>query len=224
MTDYPVQCYDCNGEPYGRYVNNFKIDYDTLKFNVPGWLSEDIERDEVEFEAFADENTFPFPSGTIGKTYERDEVEVVLQYFAEWNGSEEWFDCDRDWFDAISRKSVCPTREIFRLVISKTETTTQPVDHSKTCESCQQTTLLAENDRQDQPVEKEPETVDQAEHKKITGFDTPAERISYEEGYNDAISVCMDYIRKWKGKRNSELGMLLDAKFQDWQKKQEASR
>lgn len=67
MTEYPVQCYNNNGEPYGRYVNP----YGDYPLYIHPWH---------QFEKLADANTFPFPSGTIGKTYERDEVEGGYQY------------------------------------------------------------------------------------------------------------------------------------------------
>lgn len=63
MTQHKVECFEHNGEPYGRYVNPYFID-NLLK---PGY---------AEFESFVNSNKFPFPGGTIGKTYERGEVEV----------------------------------------------------------------------------------------------------------------------------------------------------
>lgn len=78
MTEYPVQCFEHNGEPYGRYANPYispdGVYHPNSKFH--------------DFETFAESNTFPFSSGTIGKTYERDEVEVVTEfkdgYLPEW--------------------------------------------------------------------------------------------------------------------------------------------
>lgn len=179
MTEYLVQCFDNNGEPYGRYCNPHK-EYKGIK------PFETLNIEWQNFEFFAETYTFPMPGAEIGKTYETGEVEVVFQYFAELNGiSDDWIDCDQVWYDVMNKNSVCPTRAMFCLT---------------------------------QPVEKEPETVEQAEHKKITGFDSPSERKAYEEGYDDAINVCMDYIRKWKGTTNSGLGEVLYNKFNEWQK------
>lgn len=132
MTEYPVQCFEHNGEPYGRYKNPYGSE---INHPVHGTIeSRDIGWDE--FNQFAEANAFPMPGGTIGKTYKRDEVEVEYQYFAEWNnGIEEWLECDRAWFDAISRKSVCPTRQIFRLIPPPVEK--EPETVHVVCEECE---------------------------------------------------------------------------------------
>lgn len=179
MTEYPVQCFDNNGEPYGRYLNP----------NPEYKYSSDYQKSKIyqAFEMFSYHNTFPFPSGTIGKTYERDEVEILYQYFAELNGITDWIDCDQRWYDTMNKNSVCPTRAMFCLP---------------------------------QPVEKEPETVELTEYRKITGFNTPEERKAYEEGRDDEQKVLIDFIRNWKGATNSGLGEILYNKFIDWQKQQ----
>lgn len=161
MTDYPVQCFDNNGEPYGRFINP----YENQKLADLEW---------EEFEAFAAANTFPFPSGTIGKTYEGDEVEVVWQYFAELNGiSDDWIDCDQRWYDVMNKNSVCPTRTMFCL---------------------------------SQPVEKEPETVDLL-------------RCSCgKEGIKG-----VDVWQPFAPHRNTVICETCWNKFQDWQRKQEAT-
>jgi|GEM_PF-4505475 len=70
MVEYKVQCIDINGLPYGRYVNpNSKL-HGILQQLNEHWC---------KFESLADANTFPFPAGTIGKIYEREEVEGPIQ-------------------------------------------------------------------------------------------------------------------------------------------------
>lgn len=123
MTDYPVQCFDNNGEPYGRYVTKLT----TMHINCGCNTCKEI----------LALSTFPFSSGIIGKTYERDEVEVVEQILTM---VDMWLDVkhitteNRDKFKVIrpDRATIGDThfryRKIFRLVISKTETATQPVE------------------------------------------------------------------------------------------------
>lgn len=110
MTEYPVLCFDNNGEPYGGpEVKNpiiFNCSCEGCKKAVK-WV---------------ESNTFPFPSGTIGKMYEKDEVEKIQQTFD--LILKKWFDTDMQ-----SREMQYKTRQIFRLT--------------------------------PQPVEKEPETVEE---------------------------------------------------------------
>lgn len=76
MTPHKVQCYNNNGEPYGRYV-----------VTHPGAGRPYFSKKEAKciydeyskLQDFVETNKFPFPSGTIGKTYERDEVEIEYQ-------------------------------------------------------------------------------------------------------------------------------------------------
>lgn len=105
MTDYPVQCYNINGEPYGRYVNPHNKYHEDMAHS--------------EFEAFAEANTFPFPSGTIGKTYERDEVEVVWQIRPKTQRNY-WRNITHDQYLESANADVADYRQIFRL--------TQPVE------------------------------------------------------------------------------------------------
>lgn len=116
MTEYPVQCFGHNGEPYGRYCNP----HGEYPPYIKPWH---------EFEKYAKENTFPMLGAEIGKTYEREEIEVVWQikngYYKEWENMEGVKNPDPSTFAAAGYE----TRQIFRLT---------------------------------QPVEKEPETVEQA--------------------------------------------------------------
>lgn len=52
-------------------------------------------------------------------------------------------------------------------------------------------------------------------NKEITGFDTVAERVAYDEGYSANQKVMMQWIEKWDGSTNSTLGELLDRKFKE---------
>lgn len=116
MTEYPVQCFEHNGEPYGRYCNPVEVN---SEIDLHNWK---------DFETFSKEYTFPMPSGTIGKTYEMDEVEVA---------SQAW---EFDWVDATltidQYKSISfDTRQIFRLIPQPVEK--EPVSMKKVkCDKC----------------------------------------------------------------------------------------
>lgn len=175
MTDYPVQCYNNNGEPYGRYCNPFE-EYTGIK------PFESLNGRWEIFEDFAESNSFPMPGAEIGKTYDRDQVEVVWQMCERDEDSAfsfDWVDDEFGMHRKYSNDFPDDYRQIFRL-ISKTETT--------------------------QPVEKEPETVDRLTcscgKEGIKGVDVGQPFAPY----SDRV-ICKTC---WN-------------KFQDWQKKQEAS-
>lgn len=179
MTPHPVECFINNGEPYGRYVLPEGFEH---SFLMIGWSSPS---------SFINVNTFPFPSGSIGKTYEREEVEVI--------------ELDDDLEIAIYE-----SKSIFRLV-------PQPVGHSKTPDSCNQTDLLSENSRQSQPVEKEPETAE--ENARIENLNNSYNnRASKEISTGDAISTLDEANGYNKGFYDGWKAAT------DWQKKKEASR
>jgi hypothetical protein len=160
MTPHKVQCFDNNGEPYGRYVNPHPeyIGIKPFEYLNGQW--------EI-FEDFTESNTFPFPSGTIGKTYERDEVELGLQVHMK--SKDKWEDRDISEIDAYTFKgSEWDTRQIFRLI--------------------------------PQPVEKEPETVEQA-----------IERLTSDGFGLNSENYIVGFMRGFK-------------EGADWQKKQEAYR
>lgn len=51
--------------------------------------------------------------------------------------------------------------------------------------------------------------MNKAEHKKITGFNTPAEYSAYELGRQHEQNVIADWIIKWDGNENSAMGKIL---------------
>ena len=48
----------------------------------------------------------------------------------------------------------------------------------------------------------------------ITGFKTPSELAAYEKGREHEQKVIMEWIRKWDGSTNSEMGSLLKEKLE----------
>lgn len=52
-------------------------------------------------------------------------------------------------------------------------------------------------------------------HKDITGFDTPEEFFAYESGRIHKEKMIIDFIKKWNGNTNSELGFILNKKFKE---------
>lgn len=130
MTEYPVQCYDNNGEPYGRYVtlvNNENCHDYKERYGIDGFVCRDS--DDC-FCKYSEANTFPFPSGTIGKTYERDEVEVVKQRF--YPDKNDWVDCNDHVFSSINKFSTYPyARQIFRLIPQPVEKEPDPIISSR---------------------------------------------------------------------------------------------
>lgn len=62
------------------------------------------------------------------------------------------------------------------------------------------------------PVDSTPITSEgdgREDYKSITGFNTADARASYEDGCNDKESVIIEWIEKWDGSTNSQLGKLL---------------
>ena len=56
---------------------------------------------------------------------------------------------------------------------------------------------------------------DKEEHKQITGFDTPAEYSAYCLGRHDEEMTIVEWIRKWDGSTNSQLGQILFSKMKE---------
>jgi len=54
-----------------------------------------------------------------------------------------------------------------------------------------------------------------ADFKQVTGFDTPSELAAYEKGRSDEQKVIIEWIGKWGGKSNSQMGQLLNKKFRE---------
>jgi hypothetical protein len=48
-----------------------------------------------------------------------------------------------------------------------------------------------------------------ADYKEITGFNSPTERLAYEQGRAHEEEVIFNYIKSWNGHTNSALGELL---------------
>lgn len=132
MTPHKVECFTGpNGEPYGRYENS--VEFKNGPENDLEWL---------EMDRVINLNTFPFPSGIIGKTYERDDVEVVWQV---WDtilvGSGMRRRFDKGWRDRIgSLKYTQPSensmlvykyRAIFNLIPQAVEKEPETVKHAE---------------------------------------------------------------------------------------------
>lgn len=158
MTPHKVQCYEHNGEPYGRSYGNIHPD------------------------TFCPNNCLelPFPSGTIGKTYERDEVEVGYQsMYIDGYLSLDFKDCSFEQYKTAYMLFGSNTvQKIFRLI--------------------------------PQPVEKEPEIVEQ--------------ELSSRQ-YIEQVYGTSTFARSIECKDAESLMDMMDD-FLDWamQKKQEASR
>lgn len=210
-------------------------------------IYQDLNKSEWEkFETFADINTFLCEGAEIGKTYEMDEIEVAWQVKRD---NFDWTDTDdpdymsefgyslRQIFrltqpvekEPETHKWImfgeCPRCGNCGEVFTKSKEEGWVYDEEEArCGECSLKGIVSVEDSECADIiwddYEEPETVDQAEYKKITGFDTPAERKAYEEGREDEAKVIFDFIRKWDGKTNSGLGEMLDDKFRDWQKQQ----
>jgi hypothetical protein len=56
---------------------------------------------------------------------------------------------------------------------------------------------------------------DEEEHKHMAGFDTPAEYSAYCLGRHDEAITITEWIRKWDGSTNSQLGQILFSKMKE---------
>lgn len=122
MTDYPVQCFEHKGKPYGRYCNLL----------TDGHLYSLMQAEFEALEIFAEHNTFPFPSGIIGQTYDRDEVEVGYQsrYLNDLL-TIDFSDCSFEEYQHAYRScSSLSVRQIFRLIPQSVEKEPETVEQT----------------------------------------------------------------------------------------------
>lgn len=182
MTPHKVQCLDNNGEPYGRYVR---------------CRQSEGERNYLEDKSFIEivrSNIFPFPSGTIGKTYEIDEVEVTEQIYL--TLSEGWIDIEHLTPESKKR---------FKVISSDTGSIRDALFHYR------------QIFRLTQPVEKEPETVS------ISQMNEAFDKALWGKEPETVEQAATEYADSQHTAFKGSLYRAFIAGV-DWQKKQEASR